>query len=105
MVQVMIVVPLAVLLLVAAGCMVEALPVTGKIYTDVKYGMFATGATTAFKRGEACANYILTLAAFGVATVTSAKAKGGITQVAAVEHASYNLLSIYCTWCTIVKGN
>ncbi|MEP7153865.1 MAG: TRL-like family protein [Nitrospira sp.] len=105
MVQMMIVVSLAVLLLVTDGCMGEASPVIGKIYTDIQYGMFATTATDASKRGEAYAKSILTLFAFGDATVTTAKAQGGITQVAAVEHASCNVPGIYSTWCTIVKGN
>ena len=48
---------------------------------------------------------ILTLFAFGDATVTAAKANGGIHQVAAVEHSSFNVLGIYSTWCTIVRGN
>lgn len=96
MVRMTIVIPLSVVLLVTAGCMGEASPVIGKIYADVQYGMFATTATDASKRGEF---------AFGDATVTTAKANGGITQVAAVEHASFNVLGIYSTWCTIVKGN
>lgn len=105
MVQMMIVVPLAVLVLATGGCMGEASPVIGRIYADVQYGKSATTATDASKRGEACATSILTLFAFGDATVTTAKAKGSITQVAAVEHASFNVLGIYSTWCTIVKGN
>lgn len=105
MVRITIVIPLAMMVLVTAGCMGEASPVIGKIYADVQYGMFATTATDASKRGEACAKSILTLFAFGDATVTTAKANGGITQVAAVEHASFNVLGLYSTWCTIVKGN
>ena len=93
------------LLLALSGCMGEASPVIGRIYADVQYGMFATMAVDATKRGEACAKAILTLFAFGDATVTAAKANGGIHQVAAVEHSSFNVLGIYSTWCTIVRGN
>ncbi|HJT21295.1 MAG TPA: TRL-like family protein [Nitrospira sp.] len=105
MIRIVFVMPLIMFLLVTAGCMGEASPVIGRIYTDVQYGMFATTATDASKRGESCAKSVLTLFATGDATVTTAKNKGGITQVAAVEHASFNLLGIYSSWCTIVKGN
>lgn len=98
-------IPFLALMLLNAGCMGEASPVIGKIYADVQYGMFATTAVDASKRGESCAKAILTLFAFGDATVTTAKANGGITQVAAVEHSSFNVLGIYSKWCTIVKGN
>ena len=94
-----------ILTLLSAGCMGEASPVVGKLYADVQYGMFATTAVDASKRGEACAKSILTLFAFGDATVSTAKANGGITQVSAVEHSSFNVLGIYSRWCTIVKGN
>jgi hypothetical protein len=92
-------------ILTSTGCMGEASPVIGRAYTDVQYGMFATTAVDASKRGEACAKAIFTLFAYGDATVTTAKANAGIHQVAAIEHSSYNLLGIYSTWCTIVKGN
>ena len=105
MIQFIRVVPLVMLLLVTAGCMGESSPVYGRIYTDVHYGNLATTATDASKQGEACAKSFLTLFAVGDATVTTAKAQGGITQVAAVEHASFNILGIYSTWCTIVKGH
>lgn len=98
-------IPFMALMIVTSGCMGEASPVVGKIYADVQYGMFATTAVDASKRGESCATAILTLFAFGDATVTTAKARGGITQVAAVEHSSFNVLGIYSKWCTIVKGN
>lgn len=98
-------IPVLVLMLLTTGCMGEASPVIGRLYADVQYGMFATTAVDASKRGEACAKAILTLFAFGDATVTSAKANGSITQVAAVEHSSFNVLGIYSRWCTIVKGN
>lgn len=104
MVQIILIVCLVMSLLVTAGCMGESSPVYGRIYTDVHYGNLATTATDATKQGEACAKSILTLFAMGDATVTTAKAQGGITQVAAVEHAAFNVLGIYSTWCTIVKG-
>ncbi len=96
---------LVVVTLSLSGCMGEASPVRGIIYADVRYAGFATTATDASKEGEACAKSILTLFAFGDATVSTAKANGGITQVAAVEHSSFNILGAYSTWCTIVRGH
>ncbi|HKN86223.1 MAG TPA: TRL domain-containing protein [Nitrospiraceae bacterium] len=62
-------IPFLAVMLLTAGCMGEASPVIGKIYADVQYGMFATTAVDASKRGESCAKAILTLFAFGDATV------------------------------------
>ena len=64
-------IPCIAFVLTMSGCMGEASPVTGKIYADVQYGMFATTAVDASKRGEACAKAILTLFAFGDATVNN----------------------------------
>ena len=88
-----------------SGCMGEASPVRGILFADVQYAGFATQAANASKSGEACAKSILTLFAFGDATVTAAKTNGGITQVSAIEHSSFNVLGIYGKWCTIVKGS
>ena len=38
-------------------------------------------------------------------TVAAAKAAGGITTVASVDHSAKNILGIIGEWCTIVKGS
>ncbi len=39
------------------------------------------------------------------ASVTAAKAAGGINQVASVDHTAKNILGIIGEWCTVVKGS
>jgi hypothetical protein len=86
------------------GCMGVASPVVGLIYTDAKFGDQVTDVTTAPKTGEACAETWFTLVARGDASVEAAKANGGITQVAVVDHSAKNILGIWGKFCTIVKG-
>ena len=88
-----------------AGCMPVASPLTGIIYTEVKYGMIATTATAATKEGKACAQTILGWVATGDASLTAAKAAGGITTVSHIDHTAKNVLGIIADWCTIVKGS
>jgi hypothetical protein len=95
---------LIVLAFTTGGCMVVQSPVLGLVYTDAKYGDTATGEAGANKEGQACARSILGLVAEGDASIATAKAKGGITQVSSVDHKSTNLLGIIGEWCTVVKG-
>jgi hypothetical protein len=88
-----------------AGCMPVASPMTGIIYTEVKYGMIATTATAATKEGKACGQTILGWVATGDASVSAAKAAGGITTVSHIDHTAKNILGIIGEWCTIVKGS
>ena len=88
-----------------AGCMPVASPLTGIIYTEVKYGMYSTTATGATKEGKACGQTILGWVATGDASVTAAKAAGGVTTVAHIDHTAKNVLGIIGEWCTIVKGS
>jgi hypothetical protein len=88
-----------------AGCMPVASPLTGIIFTEVKYGFFATTATAATKEGKACAQTILGWVATGDASVTAAKAAGGITTVSHIDHTAKNILGIVADYCTIVKGS
>ncbi len=87
-----------------SGCMIVASPVSGWIYTEAKYGDTATTATAASKEGKACAQSILGWIATGDASVTAAKAAGGITEVSSVDHTAKNILGIIGEWCTVVKG-
>ncbi len=88
-----------------AGCQIVASPMAGGIYNETKYGDVATTATAASKEGKACGTSILGWVATGDASVAAAKAAGGISTVASVDHSAKNILGIFGEWCTIVKGS
>jgi hypothetical protein len=88
-----------------AACQIVATPAAGWISTDVKYGGMATTATAATKEGKACAKSILGWVSSGDASIAAAKAAGGITTVASVDHTANQILGIVGEWCTVVKGN
>lgn len=90
--------------LVLAGCQPVASPLVGVIYNQTKYGDVATTNVNASKEGKACAYTVMGLIAGGDASVNAAKIAGGITEVASVDHSSWNLLGITADWCTIVRG-
>ena len=83
---------------------------SGSIYsgTQVPHGMdraeMTGAAKTGDKSGEACATGILGLAAFGDASLASAKKAAGVTEVHSVELRSFNVLGIYTQGCTEVHG-
>ena len=87
------------------GCQIVSTPAMGWIVTDVKYGDTATTATAATKEGKACVQTILGWVSQGDASVAAAKAQGGITTVASVDHSADQILGIVGHWCTIVKGS
>jgi hypothetical protein len=104
---------LAVLGLVAVGafgCASFGYP-TGSLYqgTQVPHGMMrlegAGAGKGGTKTGESCATGILGIAAFGDATLASAKKAGGVTDVHSVEFGGMSILGIYSQGCTIVYGN
>ena len=63
------------------GCQIVASPMAGGIYNETKYGDVATIHNTATKEGKACGQSILGWVATGDASVSAAKAAGGITTV------------------------
>jgi hypothetical protein len=94
----------AVGVVVISGCAIVASPVAGALYTEAKYGDTATSSTGASKEGRACATSILGLVATGDASIATAKAAGGISEVSSVDHTAKNILGILGEWCTVVKG-
>lgn len=92
-------------LLTLNGCIGVSTPVVGWVYTDAKFGDEAENGAAATKTGKACASTILTMVATGDASVEAAKANGGITQVAVVDHSAKNILGIWGEFCTIVRGS
>jgi hypothetical protein len=87
-----------------SGCMIVASPVMGSLFTEAKYGDTATSSTGASKEGKACATSILGWIATGDASISAAKAAGGITEVSSVDHTAKNILGFFGEWCTVVKG-
>jgi hypothetical protein len=77
--------------------------VFGTIYSGYKMGG-VVGPGTGTKTGQACASSILGAIAIGDASIASAKAAGGITQVAHVDHEIFEILGLYATSCTTVVG-
>lgn len=86
------------------GCMGVGSPVIGLIFADAKFGDEAEPGAAATKTGKACAHSWFGLVGLGDASVETAKANGGITQVAVVDHSAKNILGIWGEFCTIVKG-
>jgi len=88
-----------------AGCQIVASPLAGGIYNETKYGDVATDEAVASKEGKACATSILGWVATGDASIAAAKAAGGISKVASVDHSAKNIVGVFGEWCTIVRGN
>jgi hypothetical protein len=94
----------------STGCTALGYPV-GSVYTgtQVPHGMMrlegAGAGKGGAKTGESCATGILGIAAFGDATLASAKKAGGVTDVHSVEFGGMSILGIYTQGCTIVYGN
>jgi OOP family OmpA-OmpF porin len=94
----------------SAGCTAFGYP-TGSIYTGttVPHGMMilegAGAPKPGDKTGQACATGILGIAAFGDASLASAKKAGGVTDVHTVEFGGMSILGIYTQGCTIVYGS
>lgn len=88
-----------------SGCQIVASPLAGGIYNETKYGDVATDEAGATKEGKACGTSILGWVATGDASIQAAKAAGGITKVASVDHSAKNIVGVFGEWCTIVRGN
>lgn len=77
----------------------------GVVYNQTSTGLSTNNGVKATKEGKTCSYSILSLIAFGDATVNKAKADGDITNVASVDNTSFNVLGVYGRYCTVVKGN
>ena len=87
------------------GCMAVQSPVHGWAYTEAKYDGVIEDGPAPTKTGKACATAILAMVATGDASLETAKANGGITQISHVDHSAKNILGIWGEYCTIVKGS
>jgi len=76
---------------------------TGFVYSAYKMGG-NIGPGSGTKIGESCASSIFGVVAVGDASISAAKAAGGITQIAHVDHDNFDILGVYATTCTVVVG-
>lgn len=57
------------------------------------------------KTGRACATSVLALVAVGDNSIEAAKRDGMINKVAIINYEVQNVLGVYGTYCTVVKGD
>lgn len=89
---------------ILGGCAMARGPVTGLWYADTHSSVAATSNQAGNRVGEACANSILGLVATGDASIEAARRNGGITMISSVDEKASNILGVYATYCTIVRG-
>ena len=92
---------------VAMGIAGAASPVTGVVFTEVKYPIAVTnlkGDARNLKKGEAMCTSILGLVATGDASVEAARLNGGITKVHWVDVYVRNILGLYAEYKVVVWG-
>lgn len=80
-------------------------PVPGFLYNKTKGPLMATDNSATTRMGKATCTTILGLVAEGDCSVKAAKANGGISHVTDVDVDYYNVLGLYGTYTTIVRGN
>lgn len=85
------------------GCAGVYSPAQGGIWMDVK-GPLQAGDKVGSKEGRACATSYVGLVALGDASIQTAAANGGITNIESVDHHSKNMVVIG-EFCTIVRGS
>lgn len=96
------VVAMAGLLMGVMGC-ASPQPV-GVIYTELTLPHTATSNNQALKVGTSECTSILALVAMGDASIEAAAKNGGITKIHSVDWEAKNILGIYGTYRTIVRG-
>jgi hypothetical protein len=98
------IVVIAGVLIVAMGC-ASQVP-TGLFYTETTLPITATGnaQSAKMKVGESECTSILSLVAMGDASIEAACKNGGITKIHSVDWDTKNILGIYGTYKTIVRG-
>ena len=76
----------------------------GVLYTEVTLPAIATSNAQATKVGVSECTSILALVAMGDASISAAAKNGGITKIHSVDWEAKNILGIYGTYRTIVRG-
>lgn len=95
---------LSVAVMFFGGCLAYT-PVVGVIVTSAQGPITATTYDQSARMGSSCAYSILGWVAWGDASINTAKNEGKIKQVASVDFDTFNLLGIYGSFCTVVRGN
>jgi hypothetical protein len=98
------IIPLSVVVMFLGGCLAYT-PVMGVAMTMVQGPITATTLDQSARTGKSCASSAMGLFAWGDASISTAKSIGQIKQVASVDFDTFNLLGLYGTFCTVVKGN
>ena len=98
------IISLSVVVMFLGGCLAST-PVVGVAMTMVQGPITATTLDQSARTGRSCAYSILGLVAWGDASINTAKNAGQIKQVASVDFETFNLLGMYGTFCTVVRGN
>ena len=90
-----------------SGCAGIAFPGApyGSIYAGTMTNHAISSNPLGAKSGEACAISILGIVTIGDASATTAAHQGGITKLSIVDSQDTNILGIYSSHCTEVKGD
>jgi len=94
---------LAILLLAMSACATPGFGPMGGIFTSTKIGVSATQPTGG-KTGQACAQTVLGLVAWGDASIQAAAAAGGITNIRTIDYHGLSIL-VWGKLCTVVQGD
>jgi hypothetical protein len=86
------------------GCLAYT-PVMGVLVTAAQGPITATTYDQSARTGTSCAYSIMGLVSWGDASINAAKNAGQIKQVASVDFYTVNVLAIYGSFCTVVRGN
>jgi len=87
------------------GCAgTTATPVNGFLFTDAKGPLMTTTNATSTKEGKATCTSILGWIGQGDCSIEAAAKAGGITEISTVDTEVTNLIGIYATRTTVVRG-
>jgi len=98
------IISLSVAVMFFGGCLAYT-PVVGVAMTMVQGPITATAYDQSSRTGKSCASSAMGLFAWGDSSIGTAKSIGQIKQVASVDFDTFNLLGLYGTFCTVVRGN
>ena len=91
-------------LLILSGCAGGPTYIMGGIFSASKVPHSVGTGSAGTKEGEACGMVILGMIGIGDASITAAKAQGGIKTVSHVDQANMNILNLFANSCTRVTG-
>ena len=95
---------LSLVLIFNIGCAVARSPVTGYVYTDVKYALEVGTNARSTKVGTAECKSFLGIIATGDASIKAACQKAGITKIHHIDVQVKSILGFFATYTIIVYG-